>query len=58
MYYKLMFVLKGAGHFNAGEFVDIIYVNRMRTNGDKQFVVQLFEKVKYLYLTTYPLLII
>ena len=53
-----MFVLKGAGHFNAGEFVDIIYVNRMRTNDDKQFVVQLFEKVKYLYLTTYPLLII
>jgi len=29
--------------------VDVIYVNRMRTIGDKQFVVQLFEKVKVLF---------
>jgi len=28
--------------------VDIIYINRMRTSSDKQFVVQLFEKVIFL----------
>ena len=41
-----MCVVQGAGHFDAGDFVDVIYVNRMRTSSDKQFVVQLFEKVK------------
>ena len=27
--------------------MDVIYVNRMRTRADKQFVVQLFEKVSF-----------
>jgi len=41
-------VLQDAAHFDVGEFVDVIYVNRMRTSDDKQFVLQLFEKVKFL----------
>jgi hypothetical protein len=33
------------GNYNAGEFVELIYADRMRSSDDKMHVIQLFEKV-------------
>jgi hypothetical protein len=41
----MLLTVQMPGNYNAGEFVELIYADRMRSSDDKMHVLRLFEQV-------------